>query len=213
VYDLVQRAHLGTAALARALAVGLDARDEHPGSTTTSLTAELRASTVNLMQAHVVQTGLASDAALTYGLRSPAYAGAAAALGANTNQLTAACASCPARRTPPPSGPSGSATSATTCCSSTAWSSAAPGAGPPPRSTSATSCATTAVQLSRVTGVPAAEMVPELRVHVAGTLTVIRLQAARDPRQFTAAAVGALHFAAVGDAVAASAAERLAVEG
>ncbi len=45
------------------------------------------------------------------------------------------------------------------------------------------------------------------------TLTVIRLQAARDPRQFTAAAVGALHFAAVGDAVAASAAERLAVEG
>jgi hypothetical protein len=68
-----------------------------------------------------------------------------------------------------------------------------------------------APQLSRVSGIPVAALVPEIRVHVRGTERVIDLQATRSPQQFPAAATGTMHFAMVGDRLAASAAARLRI--
>jgi hypothetical protein len=68
-----------------------------------------------------------------------------------------------------------------------------------------------APQLSRVSGIPVAALVPEVRTHVRATERVIDLQAARSPEQFHAAAAGTMHFAMVGDRLAASAAARLGV--
>jgi hypothetical protein len=104
---------MSTAALARRVAVAIDTRDGLAGSAT-SPAAELRASTVNLAQAHVVQTGLASDAGLTYGQKSAAYAGAVAALTSTPDSGPPGSASCPTRPTPRRSAPSGSGTSRTT---------------------------------------------------------------------------------------------------
>jgi len=63
--------------------------------------------------------------------------------------------------------------------------------------------------LSRASGLPVARIVPETRTHVRGTAKVIDLQTVRSPEQFPAAAMGTMHFAVVGDLLAASAATRL----
>jgi hypothetical protein len=68
-----------------------------------------------------------------------------------------------------------------------------------------------APQLSRVSGLPVAALVPEIRTHVRGTERVIDLQATRSPQQYPAAAAGTMHFAVVGDRLAASAAARLRI--
>jgi len=208
VYQLVQSAHLGTAALARRVAVALDQRDRLAGSAT-SPAAELRASTVNLTQAHVVQTGLASDAGLTYGQFSPAYAGALAALDTNTEQLTA--------RIRQLSDPANAAAFRRQWVRHIAdygrYVAGHISHNAALRRTAAADLEDFAVdnapQLSRASGLPVSRLVPETRTHVRGTLTVIDLQRARSPRQFPAAAAGTKHFAVVGDLLAASAAARL----
>jgi len=210
VFQLVHSAHLGTATLARRVAVALDARDALAGSVT-SPAAELRASTVNLHVAHVVQTGLASDAGLTYGQRSAAYAGAVAALDSNTEALTIRVRQL--------------SDQANATAFRAQWvrhirDYATYVAGLITRNVAVRRAADAdlqdfaldnAPQLSRVSGIPAAALVPEIRTHVRGTERVIDLQAARSPQQFSAAAAGTEHFAMVGDRLAASAAARLAI--
>ena len=210
VFQLVHSAHLGTATLARRVAVALDARDALPGSAT-SPAAELRASTVNLHVAHVVQTGLASDAGLTYGQRSPAYAGALAALNSNTEALTV--------RVRQLSDPANAAAFraqwvrhirdyGTYVAGWIGHNAAQRRAADADLLDFATD---NAPQLSRVSGIPVAALVPEIRTHVRGTERVIDLQAARSPQQYPAAAAGTMHFAMVGDRLAATAAARLGV--
>lgn len=208
VYDLVQRAHLGTAALARTVAVALDARQGLAGSAT-SPAAELRARLTGLSAAHVVQTGLASDAGLSYGLRSAQYRGAAAELQANTEQLTAAVREL--------SGPENAA------AFRAQWQRhigdyviyvrGLQTADPALRTAAATDLGgyvrANAVQLSRVSGLPAGALVPSLTIHTAGTLQAIRLQAAHSPLQYPVEAMGTMHFATIGDRLAAAAAVRL----
>lgn len=208
VYAAVEAAHLGTAPLARTVAVALDARDGLAGSAT-SQAAELRAAAVNLSQAHVVQTGLATDAALTYGLSSSQYRGAKAALDTNTLAWTAAVRSLTGN--------------ANANAFKAQWvrhindyvtfvrgvqtgsvalrTAAATDLGGFARDNS--------VQLSRLSGLPAAAIVPSVRIHVAGTQVLIRQQAAHSPAQFATAAMGTMHFAVVGDRLAAAAAARL----
>ena len=210
VFQLVHSAHLGTGTLARRVAVALDARDALPGSVT-SPAAELRASTVNLHVAHVVQTGLASDAGLTYGLRSAAYAGAAAALHSNTQALTV--------RVRQLSDPANAAAFraqwvrhirdyATYVDGWITRKAAVRRAADVDLQDFARD---NAPQLSRVSGIPVAALVPEVLTHVRATERVIDLQAVRNPQQFPAAAAGTMHFAMVGDRLAASAAARLGV--
>ena len=208
VYSLVQVAHMSTAALARRVAVALDARDGLAGSAT-SPAAELRASTVNLAQAHVVQTGLASDAGLTYGQRSAAYAGAVAALDLNTAQWTT--------RVRELSDPANAAAFRAQWVRHIADYSRYVG-GHISKNTALRRAAVVDLEdfagdvaptLSRASGLPVARIVPETRTHVRGTVRVIDLQAARSPEQFPVAAAGTKHFAVVGDLLAASAAARL----
>ena len=210
VFQLVHSAHLGTAALARRVAVAVDARDALPGSTT-SPAAELRASTVNLHVAHVVQTGLASDAGLTYGQRSPAYAGAVAALNSNTEAFTA--------RVRQLSDPANAAAFRAQWVRHirdyatyvAGWIAPSPSARRAADAELLDFAQDNAPQLSRVSGIPVAALVPEIRTHVRGTERVIDLQAARSPQQYPAAAAGTMHFAMVGDRLAASAAARLGI--
>jgi hypothetical protein len=199
---------MSTAALARRVAVAIDTRDGLAGSAT-SPAAELRASTVNLAQGHVVQTGLASDAGLTYGQRSAAYAGAVAALNLNTEQWTV--------RVRELSDPANAA------AFKAQWNRHIADysryvAGHISKSPALRRAAVVDLQdfavdvaptLSRASGLPVARLVPETRTHVAGTVRVIDLQAAKSPEQFPAAAMGTMHFAVVGDLLAASAATRL----
>jgi hypothetical protein len=208
VFQLVHAAHLNTSRLARRVAVALDVRDGHAGSPV-SPAAELRASTVNLAQAHTVQTGLASDAGLTYGLRSPAYAGAAAALNSNTEAFT--------RRVRELSDPANAAAfRAQWLRHIRDYATYVDGHithRPAVRRVALADledfARDNAPQLSRASGLPVARLVPELLTHVRGTATVIDLQAARSPRQFPAEAMGTAHFAVVGDLMAATAAARL----
>ncbi len=210
VFQLVHSAHLGTAALARRVAVAVDARDALPGSVT-SPAAELRASTVNLHVAHVVQTGLASDAGLTYGLRSAAYAGAVAALQSNTAALTI--------RVRQLSDPANAAAFRAQwerhirdyATYVAGWINEDPALRRAADADLQDFARDNAPQLSRVSGIPAAALVPEIRVHVRGTERVIDLQAVRSPQQFPVAAAGTMHFAMVGDRLAASAAARLRI--
>ncbi len=207
VYQLVQAAHLNTAVLARRVAVALDVRDRLAGSAT-SQAAELRASTVNLTQAHVVQTGLASDTGLTYGLGSPAYAGALRALGSNTEALTT-------RVRQLSDAGNAAAFRAQWVRHIRDYGTYVAGhiaRNAPVRRAAAADLEgftrPVSIQLSRASGLPAPELRAEPLVHVRGTLTVIDLQAARSPRQYPAAAGGTAHFAMVGDLLAASAAAR-----
>ncbi len=210
VFQLVHSAHLGTAALARRVAVAVDARDALPGSVT-SPAAELRASTVNLHVAHVVQTGLASDAGLTYGLRSAAYAGAVAALQSNTAALTI--------RVRQLSDPANAAAFRAQwerhirdyATYVAGWIAHDPALRRAADADLQDFARDNAPQLSRVSGIPVAALVPEIRVHVRGTERVIDLQAVRSPQQFPVAAAGTMHFAMVGDRLAASAAARLRI--
>jgi hypothetical protein len=208
VFNLVQVAHLSTAALARRVAVAVDARDGLAGSAT-SPAAELRASTVNLAQAHVVQTGLASDAGLTYGQKSAAYAGAVAALDVNTGQWTT--------RVRELSDPANAAAFRAQWVRHIAdYSRYVAGhisKNPALRAAAVADledfAGDVAPTLSRASGLPVARIVPETRTHVRGTAKVIDLQTVRSPEQFPAAAMGTMHFAVVGDLLAASAASRL----
>lgn len=208
VYAAVQAAHLGTAPLARTVAVALDTANGWSGSAT-SQAAELRATAVNLAQAHVVQTGLATDAALAYGLSSAQYRGAKAALDTNTLAWTAAVRTL-----------SGTANAnafkaqwvrhindyvrfeqGVVRGSAALRTAAAVDLGGFARDNS--------VQLNRVSGLPVSAIVPSVRIHVAGTQVLIRQQAAHSPAQFATAAMGTMHFAVVGDRLAAAAAARL----
>jgi hypothetical protein len=173
--------------------------------------AELRASTVNLHVAHVVQTGLASDAGLTYGQRSPAYAGAVAALNSNTEAFTA--------RVRQLSDPANAAAFRAQWVRHirdyatyvAGWIAPSPSARRAADADLLDFAQDNAPQLSRVSGIPVAALVPEIRTHVRGTERVIDLQAARSPQQYPAAAAGTMHFAMVGDRLAASAAARLGI--
>ena len=208
VFSLVYTAHMSTAALARRVAVAIDTRDGLAGSAT-SPAAELRASTVNLAQGHVVQTGLASDAGLTYGQRSAEYAGAVTALNLNTEQWTV--------RVRELSDPANAAAFKAQWNRHIAdYSRYVAGhisKNPALRRAAVVDLQDFAVDvaptLSRASGLPVARLVPETRTHVAGTARVIDLQAAKSPEQFPAAAMGTMHFAVVGDLLAASAATRL----
>ena len=157
----------------------------------------------------MVQTGLASDAALVYGLGAAQYRGAAAALGRNTAQLTDAV-----RDTSSPANAAAfqaqwqrhigdyvTFVRGVTRDSAGLRAAAAADLGDFSRDN--------AVQLSRVSGLPVGAIVPSLRIHTAGTLVVIRLQAQRDPAQYAEAAMGTVHFATVGDRLGAAAAKRL----
>lgn len=210
VFQLVHSAHLGTAALARRVAVAVDARDALPGSAT-SPAAELRASTVHLHIAHVVQTGLASDAGLTYGQRSPAYAGALAALNSNTEALT--------MRVRQLSDPANAAAFRAQWVRHirdygtyvAGWITGRTALRRAADADLQDFARDNAPQLSRASGLPVAALVPEIRTHVRGTERVIDLQAARSPQQYPVAAAGTMHFAVVGDRLAASAAARLRI--
>ncbi|MCU1693659.1 MAG: hypothetical protein JWM64_2750, partial [Frankiales bacterium] len=208
VYLLVEAAHLSTAPLARELAVALDSARGLSGSAT-SPTAELRARMVTQSVAHPFQTGLASDAALTYGLGSAQYAGAKKALDANTAALTRLVT----ELTYPANGASFARQWNRHIGDYATFVRGLQTGSAGLRTAAATDLGDfvrdNAVQLSRVSGLPAAALVPQLKVHAAGTLDVIRLQAARSPEQFPAAAMGTNHFAQVGDLLAASAAKRL----
>jgi hypothetical protein len=166
---------------------------------------------VNLHVAHVVQTGLASDAGLTYGQRSPAYAGAVAALNSNTEAVHGAGAAAvrPGQRGRVPRAVVRHIRDYATYVAG--WITHNAAARRAADADLLDFAQDNAPQLSRVSGIPAAALVPEIRTHVRGTERVIDLQAARSPQQYPAAAAGTAHFAVVGDRLAASAAARLRI--
>lgn len=207
VYALVEAAHLGTSALAREVALGVDLRASLPGSAV-SPAADQRAFFVGLAAGHPIQVGLWTDAGLTYGVSSPAYAAAGRALETNTAALTAALGGL--------SSPANAATF------NAQWhrhlrdyaqdadgflrhvvtlrSSAAIDLGAFDRAN--------APQWVAVSGIPYGRILPQLNIHTGGTSALITQQALADPRQFASAAMGTRHFAGFGDAIISGAQSR-----